>query len=191
MTKEYCPHCDRNGWAFEFLLEEHHLFYLLADCHPLIEGHLLLIPKRHTSSMGQYTPEEWKEFKKLYEYASAWITKEYGTVATFEHGVIGQTVFHSHVHLIPFKGTPEQVIPEGKFYPLQAVEDLKEPYLFFSINGKMWTVDPSLGEPRFFRDRFARLLNQPERGNWKAMRQNPPLLEEAHRDNLIVLQKFV
>ena len=190
-SKAYCPHCDRNGWAFEFLLEEHHHFYLLVDCHPLVEGHLLLIPKRHTSSMAAYTAEEWKEFKTLYARASAWIKKEYGAVTTFEHGVIGQTVFHSHVHLIPFQGTPEQVIPEGKFSPLQALEDLREPYLFFSLEDKMWTVDPALGVPRFFRDRFARLLNREERGNWKEMRQNPPVLEEAHQDNLIVLQKFV
>jgi hypothetical protein len=81
------------------------------------------------------------------------------------------------VHLLLFKGNPNKIVPEGEQYldELEDISQLKEmfkkddKYLFFSINDKMWTVNLKLGKPRFFRDRFAKVLGVSKRGDWKEM----------------------
>lgn len=190
--RQNCPHCDRKGFAFEFLLEETKHFCVTCDAHPLCEGHLLIMPKRHTTCIATYTTEEFTEFLSLFIRISNWVHKHYGSVATFEHGKIGQTVFHSHVHLLPFSGEALQIVPEGidRLKPHQFVEELialyhqADGYLFFSIGHEQWTVDPSLGQPRFFRDRFAQALGRPERANWKETRRSPELLAAGREENI-------
>lgn len=196
--RNHCPHCDRKCWAFDYMLKESQYFCILCDANPLIEGHVLIIPKRHVSCIGEYTPQEFAEFKKLYLLISEWIHKEYGSIATFEHGKIGQTVFHSHVHLMPFAGQPEQIIPEGtdRLKLLPSIDHLFDifrtegQYLFFSIGSVMWTVDTTIGAPRFFRDRFAKSFNRTERANWKETRTNSQLMALGHAENTRCQDKF-
>jgi diadenosine tetraphosphate (Ap4A) HIT family hydrolase len=184
--KQHCPHCDPSSHAFEYPLEEPaDNFYLLCDANCIVEGHTLIIPKEHLSGIGEFSSELLETFKPIHERMSKFVKDQYGSVAVFEHGKFGQTVFHSHIHYLPFAGKPEDIVPEGadKLRPLAKLEDLKDlydrdgGYLFFSIGDDMWTVDPSLAAPRFFRDRFATALGVPERGNWKAMRESEETMQ--------------
>ncbi|MBU1000116.1 HIT domain-containing protein [Patescibacteria group bacterium] len=181
LSEEYisahCPHCDSAAEALTYLLEETDNFRIVCGVHPVTEGHILIIPKSHLSCIGEYPEDVYKEFLTLYQKVSDYLLKEYGSVSSFEHGKFGQTVFHSHIHLLPFKGDLEAIIPEGK-EKVTSINNLSElkrifkkhsGYLFFSIGGDKWVVDVSLIVPRFFRDRFAKELGKPERGNWKEM----------------------
>jgi diadenosine tetraphosphate (Ap4A) HIT family hydrolase len=185
--RKNCPHCDPNSYAFKYLLEETTLFRVVCDVYPLVEGHILIIPKKHLSCIGEYPKQEYVEFLSLYTKYSNFIRKTYGALSTFEHGKIGQTVFHSHIHLLPFAGSPAEIIPEG-LSNLTAFSDfsyLKEifykegKYLFFSIAGHKWVVNTKLGVPGFFRDRFAGALGASERGNWKNMGENNDLMDKT------------
>lgn len=126
------------------------------------------------------------------------LTINYGSVAVFEHGIFGQTVFHSHIHYLPFKGKPSDIVPEGnnELTPLIDFDQLKTilkkdgGYLFMSIGPNMWTVNPKLQAPRFFRDRFAIATGKPELGNWKAMRGNDQLIEQAKITCLATQKKW-
>lgn len=184
--RKNCPHCDPASHAFEYPLEPPvEDFYLLCDSNNIVEGHLLIIPKQHLSGIGEFSEALLEKFKPLHERTRQFVKDQYGSVAVFEHGKFGQTVFHSHIHYLPFTGKPTDIIPEGadKLRPLAKLEDLKDVYnrdggyLFFSIGDEMWTVDPALAAPRFFRDRFAQALGVPERGNWKAMREDPAMMQ--------------
>lgn len=185
--KTNCPHCDPNSFALKYPLEETNNFWIVCDVHPLIEGHVLIIPKKHLSCIGEYPTPEYLEFLSLFKKYSDFIKKTYGAISAFEHGKIGQTVFHSHVHLLPFNGSPLEIIPEGlnnlvlfnDFSYLKDVFRKEGKYLFFSISDQKWTVDTKLGVPRFFRDRFANALHVPERGNWKDMDKNKNIMEKA------------
>jgi diadenosine tetraphosphate (Ap4A) HIT family hydrolase len=189
--RDHCPHCDPATDAFTDLLEETKYFRIVCDYHSIIEGHILIIPKRHLSCVGEYPKELSEEFIGHYETVSAFVKKNYGSVSTFEHGKIGQTVFHSHVHLLPYKGDPLTIVPEGKihlvalpsFVELQRLYEHYGRYLFFSIGDLAWVADPSLAAPRFFRDRFASTLGRPERGNWKNMHIDTQLMDSARKDN--------
>lgn len=188
--KKDCPHCDSQSFALKHPLEITDNFWVVADVHPLIEGHLLIIPKTHFSCIGEYDQKHFQEFVSLYHQFSQFIKQQYGAISTFEHGKIGQTVFHSHIHLLPFKGKVEEIIPEGKQHltKLKSLRDLtkiyqqKGKYLFFSIADTNWVVDLSLGQPRFFRDRFAQALGRSKRGNWKQMHDNQEIMRQANKE---------
>lgn len=122
----------------------------------------------------------------------------YGSYATFEHGVFGQSVYHSHVHFIPFRGEIGEIIPEGqKAYSLLSdISQLQEyyqkdgGYLFVSIGAQAWAVDSGLTTPRFFRKRFAEAINRVEREDWKAIHGNTVLMRRINSENKQVQKKW-
>lgn len=185
-----CPHCDPNSSALKRLLLETEYFRVVCDMHPLVEGHVLIIPKEHLVAVGEYPDSVFQEFVQLYERLSKFIRQTYGVISTFEHGKIGQTVFHSHVHLLPFSGSVVDIIPEGNNYvtaiksldKLRTIFQSQQKYLFFSIENKKYLVDTTLGAPRFFRDRFAKALGHPERGNWKQMHDNMKVMKAVEQE---------
>lgn len=175
--KQHCPHCDFSSEAYRYLLERTNNFSIVCDVHPITEGHILIIPKQHLSCIGEYPENIFAEFLDLYKKISNFLSKEYDAVSSFEHGKFGQTVFHSHVHFLPFSEDATSIVPEGE-NKLTKINDLSElkhlfnkwgGYLFFSIENNKWVVNTDLATPRFFRDRFAKALKKPERGNWKKM----------------------
>lgn len=165
-------------------------FHVVCDVHPFREGHVLIIPKDHLSCIGEYPEEVFAEFVRLYGSVSDFIRTTYGSVGTFEHGRFGQTVFHSHIQMFPFEGNPGAIIPEGEdklrmmrdFLELKPLLERDGGYLFFSIGTDRWTVDPALTAPRFFRDRFAKAMGKPERGNWRMMRQDESIMADVSEE---------
>jgi len=193
-----CPHCDSNSFALKFPLQETDNFWVVCDVHPLTKGHILIIPKEHFSCIGAFSLALFNEFLALYRKCSDFLLKTYGSVSSFEHGKIGQTVFHSHVQMFPYSGSEKDIVQEGDSY-LTKISNMNElidlfkkndMYLFFSIGKNMWIVDTNIGKPRFFRDRFAQAFHHPERGNWKEMRKNSTLMKEANEDIMDLLSKW-
>jgi len=193
--RKNCPHCDVSSQAFKYPLFETEDFRIICDGHPLTEGHILIIPKQHLSCIGEYSDDLLGKFIKLDEIVSDFVRKTYGSVSSFEHGKFGQTVFHSHVHYMPYEGEPLVIVPEGKdkITKIDSVRDLKKyyekdgGYLYFTIGDDRWIVDPKLTAPRFFRDRFAGALGHPERGNWKVMHEDQKMMDEVQEalDNTV------
>jgi diadenosine tetraphosphate (Ap4A) HIT family hydrolase len=144
--RAHCPHCNPNSEAYKYLLDRTNNFSIVCDPHPITKGHILIIPKEHYSCIGEYPNDVYREFLNLYKKVSDFVKKEYGSVSTFEHGKFGQTVFHSHVHFMPFNGKPTNIIPEGED-KLTVIDDLSKlkdelekdgGYLFFSIEDNKW-----------------------------------------------------
>lgn len=188
--KKNCPHCDFNSFAFKYPLEETTDFRVVCDVHPLTEGHILIIPKTHLSCIGEFNKKLIDEFIKLYQKYSQFLKKEYGRIAVFEHGKLGQTVFHSHVHLFPFNGNVSDIIPEGMSYltKLADISQLRDvfrkngQYLFLGVGDKLWLIDTKLGKIRFFRDRFAYALGNPQRGDWKKMHKDKEIIAVIEKE---------
>ncbi len=185
-----CPHCQPDSFALKHPLIETKHFRVVCDVHPLCEGHILIIPRDHYSCVGELPMPLFEEFSLLYRQAHSFLSKTYGQTCAFEHGKIGQTVFHCHVHLLPCRAKLSDIVPEGMKYieTLSSLSSLRSifakegHYLFVAIDGKSYTVDTSLAVPRLFRDRFARALGNAGRGDWKAMKQNRVLMEEGSKE---------
>jgi diadenosine tetraphosphate (Ap4A) HIT family hydrolase len=76
------------------------------DGYPVTEGHLLIVPLRHTVDGFSMTEQEIRDSETLIRTLSAKISKSDPLVTGFNIGVnigesAGQTVFHAHIHLIP------------------------------------------------------------------------------------------
>ena len=97
---EDCPFCVRQQLAH--ILTESNAFFLLSDHAPLIEGHILLVPKTHYSCYGAVALELEAEFLQMKARATAFLSQAYRPSVFFEHGVFRQTVYHAHLHCFPF-----------------------------------------------------------------------------------------
>lgn len=175
--------CDPTSPTFTCLLEETELFRITGDANPLTEGHILIIPRQHVDCIANYDATQLQEYRGLHDRVAAFVKRNYGSVATFEHGKFGQTVYHSHVHVLPFTGSLDEIVPEGLSHaePLENISELKQRferdggYLYVSVDDEQFTIDKTLVARRFFRDRFASALHVQERGDWKQTYDNPAL----------------
>ena len=95
-----CTFCQRNKVA-DILSETPH-FLLAADHAPLVEGHLLVIPKDHYACYGDVPSELDEELFTIKDELRQFYTRYYAPVVFWEHGVFRQTVFHAHLHCFPW-----------------------------------------------------------------------------------------
>jgi diadenosine tetraphosphate (Ap4A) HIT family hydrolase len=95
-----CPFCQINDITAYILHESEH-FRIVADHAPLIEGHLLIIPKLHYACYGAVPATLDDELIALRKQVTHFFATYYISPAYWEHGVFRQTVFHAHLHCIP------------------------------------------------------------------------------------------
>lgn len=80
--------------------------FAIEDKYPVTQGHLLVIPYRHTKDYFSMTQEERQHAEELLRTLKNKIQQENKTVTGFNVGMncgesAGQTVMHAHIHLIP------------------------------------------------------------------------------------------
>ncbi|MBN1361493.1 MAG: HIT family protein [Sedimentisphaerales bacterium] len=101
----------------------------IADEHPVTEGHMLVVPTRHTRDFFSMTSEEKKDADRLIQLLRRKIEASDPAVTGFNIGVncgksAGQTIMHAHIHLIPRRdgdiarpeGGVRGVIPDKREY---------------------------------------------------------------------------
>ena len=98
-----CPFC---GLDPRRVLEENECAKALRDGYPVTDLHTLIVPKRHVATYFDLTDDERQGIHVLLQSQQEKIRAEDSSVGGFNigwncGGVAGQTVFHSHVHLIP------------------------------------------------------------------------------------------
>ncbi len=99
-----CPFCQmiRAGK----LVDRLGMVATVRDGFPVTDGHLLIIPLRHTPDWFSMTDEELADARDLIRRLAEKIKKEDPRVTGLNIGAnaghsAGQTVFHAHIHLIP------------------------------------------------------------------------------------------
>ena len=100
-----CAFCQRSNFSTN-LLKETEAFFIVSDHAPLVEGHILIIPKRHFACYGAVPAELDDEFLALKREVQEFCARYYAPVIFWEHGIFRQTVYHAHLHCFPF-GTIE------------------------------------------------------------------------------------
>jgi len=88
------------------ILMEHGSVFAIEDLYPVTQGHLLIIPFRHTLDYFTMTDEERHDAQHLLLGLKEQIMRYDSTVQGFNIGincgaVAGQSVLHAHIHLIP------------------------------------------------------------------------------------------
>ena len=184
MTKK-CIFCDRSKFE-ERVIYENEYFYVIATLGQITDGgHVLLLPKLHVLCVAAMTEDFTRDshLELMIETVALAIEQEWGvdTIAVFEHGIAGQTIQHSHVHLMPAK------IDFGKricndYQPCEidtfsSLADLQrgygrnpEPYLFWADpDGTKRVCWRPNAPPQILRVIAAEELDRPERANWQTM----------------------
>ena len=111
------------------IIDQTDLSKVFRDAFPVTKLHTLVIPKRHVADYFELTKEEQADIQTLIQKHHEIIKLEDMSVTGFNMGInigvsAGQTVFHTHVHLIPRRdgdvsspqGGVRGVIPKKQSY---------------------------------------------------------------------------
>ena len=103
-TIEDCIFCDQS--FRNRIFADYVTVFAVKDKYPVTEGHTLIIPYRHCSDYFKMTITEKQHVDELISQIKMNITSEDESVVGFNIGMnsgesAGQTVMHSHIHLIP------------------------------------------------------------------------------------------
>ncbi len=98
-----CPFCNTDDLT---VIIEKKTVFAIKDTSPVSQDHMLIIPRRHCTDYFEMTHQERCDAHDLIEILKNRIIEADATVCGFNLGVncghaAGQTVFHTHVHLIP------------------------------------------------------------------------------------------
>lgn len=103
MTDKTCLFCRI---APALLIAENELACVIRDAFPVVELHSLIISKRHVADFFGLDAQEREACHALLEATRRSILAKDATVEGFNVGInsgeaAGQTIYHSHIHLIP------------------------------------------------------------------------------------------
>lgn len=197
-----CVFCDRTKFGEERLIAEDNNHYVVATLGQIKAGYTLIIPKHHVSCIGAMGKNEASETETLMLTASSAIEIEYGVrPIVFEHGIVGQTIQHAHLHLLPAHirmcGRIYRDFPNSQICFLDSLKLLKcnydmtggEKYLFWSTpEGLLKAIINPPAPPQYLRLIAAELSGHPERGNWRNM--DPELDKRLGQETVTRLKPY-
>jgi diadenosine tetraphosphate (Ap4A) HIT family hydrolase len=98
-----CAFCHLND---DYVIYEENGVVLTIALYAYIDGHTMIIPRRHIRSVKELTPMEWETMRKLMYIAKKMIRKSYGVkgmqIIQKDGSDAQSTVEHLHFHCIPF-----------------------------------------------------------------------------------------
>jgi diadenosine tetraphosphate (Ap4A) HIT family hydrolase len=104
-AQEPCPFCTELN-SDEHVVAEFGTVAAIADRTPVAEGHLLIVPRRHTEDLFSMTPQEHADAFTLAGMLRARALLDNPAITGFNVGAncgasAGQKVMHAHIHFIP------------------------------------------------------------------------------------------
>ena len=103
VNKSDCTFCKRT--EISHILKETPNFLLAADHAPLVEGHILIIPKQHFTCYGEVPSRLDEELFSMKQEVQRFFAQYYAPAVFWEHGIFKQTVFHAHLHCFPWRSS--------------------------------------------------------------------------------------
>ena len=145
---EMCPFCARS--ALEVVLMETSNLYVLADNAPLVEGHLLIVPKRHWACYGAVPATCDDELAATKRQVANFLDQTYRSACFFEHGVFRQTVFHAHLHAFPLgaRAISPDLIAEATLLGGGSVYGQDDIRSWYAANGHYFYVEQASADER-------------------------------------------
>ena len=97
-----CPFCEI---APQSIVDDSPHTLALRDGYPVAPGHVLVVPRRHVTSIFDLQLEEWEDLWALVRRVRSGLEElreaDGVNVGVNDGAAAGQTVDHAHVHLIP------------------------------------------------------------------------------------------
>jgi ATP adenylyltransferase len=107
--QEDCPFCETCN-----IIAKNSLAIALADKYPIAKDHTLIVPLRHTPSFFDLDSHERNACLSLVDEMRRIVLEKDKTVTGLNIGIndgidAGQTIFHSHIHIIPRRKGMSQI----------------------------------------------------------------------------------
>jgi diadenosine tetraphosphate (Ap4A) HIT family hydrolase len=83
------------------LLAETRTFSLAADRRPLVDGHLVLLPREHLPRFAALPAEREAELRELLGWVEGLLAREAGPATVLEYAAPGAEAEHAHAHVVP------------------------------------------------------------------------------------------
>lgn len=131
-----CAFCSRDNIAN--ILKETPHFLIAADHAPLLEGHILVIPKQHYSCYGMVPAELDDELLAVKREMQQFFARFYAPVVFWEHGIFRQTVFHAHLHCFPFGETEYDLSKNLHSMVVQSQDEIRS---WFATRGQYFYME--------------------------------------------------
>lgn len=177
-----CVFCDKSKFE-ERLIGETKDFWIIATLGQITDGgYVLLVPKRHVECIGAMEQKEIDIFGNLCVQTFEVNLKEYGIAPgiVLEHGIVGQTIKHAHLHIIPeIVMITDRVLQDFPSCEISGIDSLNalrdiyidkhQPYLLWKDLWGMKVCWNPPAPPQYLRMVVAEALGRPERGNWRNM----------------------
>lgn len=198
-----CVFCDRAQLS-DRLVGEDKNFLVVATFGQISDGgYLVLIPKPHVSCVGAMQLQTVEKLEKMSDKICSAIATEYGVAPIiFEHGIVGQTVKHAHLHFVPescditervrrdFSDREISVVSSfGELARLYASRSRQQPYLFWRDSSEIaracWNPP---APPQYLRIVVAETVGRPERASWKDM--DPVLDRRLGQETVTRLKRY-
>jgi bis(5'-adenosyl)-triphosphatase len=100
---EYDPFCDKE-MRWEVFLETEH-FFAVPNLHPILPGHVLVVPKRHVKVITELSGTEIADLKQILDLLLPRLLKAHGTdsynLSINSGSAAGMSIPHLHVHVVP------------------------------------------------------------------------------------------
>ncbi|MDD4877522.1 MAG: HIT family protein [Candidatus Nanoarchaeia archaeon] len=192
-----CPFCDRKSLEKDLIAETKN-FVVVPTLGQIVEGYSLIIPKKHVLCYGLLSEKMIDEYLELKEKVDKAVTSAYQKPMYFEHGIVGQTVPHAHIHCVP---TDRDLLPALMLrnYSIKAnrkinsEKDLKQvlhdfgPYYFYECSGVKMAFDVNSHEGPM-RSALANALGTPELADWQSFNRRAD--EKSMKNTIEKLKEF-
>jgi diadenosine tetraphosphate (Ap4A) HIT family hydrolase len=115
MEEKACLFCDRRNFERLILAENSTVFVILNRFPNNIEGHTLIIPKRHYDDFTKIDVMEFSHFCILAQRVAAVFLKEESFPSVrfviMQGKEAGASISHCHIHIIPLKRDEPPPLP--------------------------------------------------------------------------------
>lgn len=201
-SEKPCVFCNRIKFEERLIYENNH-FYIIATLGQITNGgYVLLVPKKHVLCIGAM--EYWEISGVINEavWIQCHISQEYNCCPImFEHGIVGQTIQHAHLHFVPaplrlterirkdFPKAKMDIVPDLYWLREMYSSQGRRPYLFWKDSSHEFTIcwNPPV-PPAYLRMIIAEMLGCPERGDWRKM--DPELDKRLWSETVTRLKKY-
>lgn len=192
-TCKLCSELELRTSAWNQPLFESPNFVALPSLGALVEGWVLLIPKRHFISFGAVPASMLAEMNEFKGFLCSVLSQCYGTATAFEHGpsaagrTVGCGVDHAHLHLVPLLfdllAEVSPFLPSGVRWANARIEECQDAYsrgqdyLYLEqpiCSGRIVTHDKF--ESQLFRRAIATRIGVRDQYNWRVYEQLPTVM---------------
>jgi diadenosine tetraphosphate (Ap4A) HIT family hydrolase len=116
------------------ILFQSEAFAVIPSLGQIVEGYLLVLPRRHSKALGDLSVVDINELASISQWVGEILTREYGPYVLFEHGtrsegVGGCGIYHAHLHAVPLDTISDRSDPVGvlkECFPYEKMANLRE-----------------------------------------------------------------